>query len=63
MFLMQMVKVLMVIVEYDVVGLLYIVVLIDLIMGGVMVSFVMEGDIILVELWVLVGFVGCWVIE
>lgn len=44
-------------------GLFYILVLIDLIMGGVFVSFVMLGDFNIVELKVFIGFVGLCVIE
>lgn len=42
---------------------MYIFVLIDLMMGGVFVSFVMLGDFNIVELKVLIGFVGLCVIE
>lgn len=42
---------------------MFIFVLIDLILGGVLVSLVMLGDLNIVELKVLIGFVGFWVIE
>lgn len=44
-------------------GLFFIFVMIDLIMGGVLVSLVMLGDINIGEFKVLIGFVGCCVIE
>lgn len=61
--LMQMVKILAVLGCLCDVGLLYILVLIYLIIGGVLVLFVMLGDINIVELQVLIGFVGLCVIE
>lgn len=63
MLLMQMVKIFAVLVKMQECGLLYIFVLIDLMMGGVFVSFVMLGDFNIVELKVLIGFVGLCVIE
>lgn len=60
---MQMVKIFAVVKYYLNVGFFYLIILIDLMIGGVIVFFVMEGDIILVELQSLVGFVGCCVIE
>lgn len=45
------------------VGFFYVVVLIDLIIGGVMVFYVMLGDVYIVELGVFIGFVGLCVIK
>lgn len=58
-----MVKIFGVLEQYREVKQLYILILIYLIIGGVIVSFVMFGDIIIVELKVIIGFVGWWVIE
>lgn len=62
-FLMQMFWIMVGIQLLCEVGLFYIVVLINLIMGGVFVFYVMFGDVYIVELGVMIGFVGCCVIE
>lgn len=49
--------------RYFDVGLLYIFYIINFIIGGVFVSFVLVGDINLSEFKVLIGFVGRCVIE
>lgn len=61
--LMQMVKIIVMLIKFVEVKLLFILVLIDLMMGGVLVSFVFFGDVVIVELKVLIGFVGLCVIE
>lgn len=58
-----MVKIFVVFVKMSKKGLFYISVFIDFIMGGVFVSLVMFGDVNVVELKVLIGFVGFCVIE
>lgn len=60
---MQMLCMIIVVDMLKEVGLLYIVVLIYLIMGGVIVFYVMLGDVYIVELNVLICFVGLCVIE
>lgn len=61
--LMQMVKILVVLVCLCEEGILFVLVLIDLVYGGVFVSLVMFGDVIVGEFKVLIGFVGFCVIE
>lgn len=58
-----MVKIIVMLIKFVEVKLLFILVLIDLMMGGVLVSFVFFGDVVIVELKVLIGFVGLCVIE
>jgi acetyl-CoA carboxylase carboxyl transferase subunit beta len=61
--LMQMTKISQAVAAHSAAGLLYVVVLTDPTTGGVTASFAMEGDIILAEPHVLVGFAGRRVIE
>lgn len=57
-----MVKMMVVFEVFSGCGVLYFSLLIDFIIGGVMVSFVIIVDVIIVELGVLIGFVGLCVI-
>lgn len=58
-----MVKISVVLKKYSNVGGLFIFVMIYLMTGGVLVSFVLFGDYNFVELGVFIGFVGRCVIE